>query len=68
MVSEWTACKDKMPPVNVPVLAWFRWCDGPRIDVVILMASGDYWYADDSVGARAVTHWLPLPAPPAKED
>lgn len=62
----WIRVTERVPPDRVDVLA----CDADR-DIVMLRyheEDSTWWFEDTEYGYGPVTHWMPLPIPPPKED
>lgn len=75
-MSEWVKLKNgrPMPPHGERVLIFTGAAKVPTIFSAFREKGSDgsssFWYEDDdddSMTISAVTHWMPLPAPPAKE-
>jgi hypothetical protein len=67
---QWIKTSDKLPPTNVDVLCYFPAKDyGPKISVAYKEIGGgpNNWFSESSRWG-IVTHWMPLPEPPAKEE
>ncbi|RUG07303.1 DUF551 domain-containing protein [Pseudomonas aeruginosa] len=61
--TEWTACADRLPPVNENVLVTCEFVTNDwRIKTGGLDERGNWWVFGAS---WTPTHWQPLPAPPA---
>ena len=56
--TDWVKCADKSPPFNKYVLIW----DGEDQDVDWLSDT-----APNEFKESHITHWMPLPAPPAED-
>lgn len=56
----WIACNERMPEVDGGYLTW----DGMNVRSTVLFFS--MWHLKELVVAP-ITHWMPLPAPPAAE-
>lgn len=76
-MAEWIACRERLPPSNVEVLAaeFVRFYDS--VDMVLHIAlwdtagvyGDDYsWRDREAIRLDGVTHWMPLPAPPGLPD
>lgn len=73
-MSEWISVKDRLPKIGVEVLifdadssndfhdVWSLARDEEYDDIGWNDKNGDWYYLDD------VTHWMPLPEPPQKEN
>ena len=64
----WTPVDEEKPRIETNVLAFGRDEEGkPICAVAQLRQNGTWWIEADPSGATpiAVTHWMPLPAPPA---
>ncbi|WP_171040018.1 DUF551 domain-containing protein [Marinobacter shengliensis] len=60
----WISVDDELPDADLPVLVFAPGIDDYEIDFVDVCAdTGDEWFANDR--CRLITHWLPLPKPPA---
>lgn len=61
----WISVKDAMPPFGIEVLCWLGGFNKPMCGVYTYLENGKwedeygYWETDG-----AITHWMPLPAPP----
>lgn len=78
---EWISVKDRMPEIQVEVLAVFKNLRTPRSKDIVTTAymrqngtwsGADYGTAIEAVtfsdkGHFAVTHWMPLPEPPGRD-
>ena len=68
----WIRCDEKLPPIGVNVLVV---APGSGV-VTAVRKEGSYWRHDYAVAGRESfhlgvarpTHWMPLPAPPEKEE
>ena len=70
---EWIACSERMPEVRHNVLFFDQWdCADDRMKCG--WWTGRYWEPNaeidgegiiETVSEKAVTHWMPLPDPPA---
>ena len=67
----WIDCRERLPDLEVVVLAWFHTDTGNvRVESCAAYESEDfddpYWcYSSDGDLAEDITHWQPLPSPPA---
>jgi len=60
---EWISVKERLPRSGDTVLVYYRRGDYRRMDIVRYVGS---WVTVDWY--TKVTHWMPLPEPPEKED
>lgn len=66
--SEWIPCSSRMPDPDIDVLAFFpRWKDQWNSGIVLAKFVGTVWYicGEFNPGRNEITHWQPLPDPPA---
>lgn len=66
-MSEWIACKDKMPPQGETVLAYW-----PKTSLLEWIDRASWipsrgWVCYGYSGEEQPTHWMPLPPPPSQE-
>lgn len=75
-MSEWISVKERLPPTGVRVLAWVRDCHGKSEPSVLAytvpytskhFTPPAFWDGDGPMSWTEddVTHWMPLPDPPA---
>ena len=67
--NEWVSVEERLPPLRENVLVCAYWHE--HWGVYIGWNSGHGWTVSCGIGQRSdvqVSHWMPLPAPPAKED
>lgn len=72
-MSEWIKCSERMPKVGKPVLLWrsddecfeIGWLNQRQsaFDLEGYWEESSHWR---DVGIKDVTHWMPLPSPPAQ--
>ena len=66
-MSDWISIKDRLPEIGEAVIEWFAH-EVPTVAYMANSIDGPRWhsYSDDEhiVG---ITHWMPLPIPPAAE-
>ena len=65
-MNEWISVKDRLPKPNTEVLLVRRTNKGPDVTMGYKL-SGDWWYIAGS-RIKAVTHWMPKPEPPQREE
>lgn len=60
----WISVVEELPPCNVFVLT----CDGQENENLLMLGGNGRWY-DKAVGFhRNITHWMPMPQAPKKEE
>ena len=65
-MSKWISVEERLPNDGEEVLVWV---DGGILDVGIWSKRDKGWVDASSLQqAFGVTHWMPLPEPPTKED
>lgn len=66
---EWISVKDRLPEVEGLVLVWARSRDpkSPPIEFAWFSPEMGGWEIWPQAWADSITHWIPLPAPPPKE-
>lgn len=64
VLSKWIPCSEKLPEVNIPVLAQWRryYSDENNIDILYLNGLGE-WCADLGMPNGKIIAWMPLPEP-----
>lgn len=63
-VNRWIPVEDDLPEEDVSVLCYMR-----IGEIVVMEYGGDGWYCGVTrYNPRAVTHWMPLPELPEKEE
>lgn len=71
---KWISVTERLPDPGEPVLLYIRWDDdGDRMIAYGRRRERTGWQAWNAVLGEllkgyTVTHWLPLPAPPERED
>jgi hypothetical protein len=77
-MSNWINVKDRLPPNLEDVMVYEKYCEIPFIgwynlgeevwgvNTDFVEVIGDA-YLENNVGAKNVTHWMPLPNPPESE-
>lgn len=66
---EWIKCSDRLPKSNINYWSEEVIALSNLGDVFILSCMGEYWQRSSKFidsGATKITHWMPLPAPPAE--
>lgn len=65
-MSEWISVEDKLPEDGQLVLSVRR---GDCFDLCFYDHGTSMWWIDDATySVKMITHWMPLPAPPATEE
>ncbi len=59
--SSWVSVEEELPEQNRLVLTY----NGTSINLLMLAGNGK-WYDHSVAQHRNITHWMPLPEPPAK--
>jgi hypothetical protein len=75
-MSEWIAVEDELPTKQVEVVFYtnpFEWWSGMYTPADLYGSDGEFQYhqhwGDDGYHAvNNVTHWMPLPTPPAPKE
>ena len=64
VLSKWIPCSEKVPELDIPVLAqWKRYySDKNHINILCLNGLGE-WYGDLGVPNGKIIAWMPLPKP-----
>lgn len=66
--NRWIPCSSRMPDLDIDVLAFFpRWKDQWNSGIVVAKYDGTVWdiCGEFNPGRSEITHWQPLPDPPA---
>ena len=64
----WISVEDELPKENEPVLAFVRTTEY-EFPFVGIYSSGTWYYTEPIIKDESnVTHWMPLPKVPGKED
>lgn len=69
VLSKWIPCSEKLPEINIPVLAQWRiyYSGENRIDILCLNDLGR-WHGDLGEPNGKVIAWMPLPEPYKQND
>ena len=68
-MTEWISVKDRLPELDAPILAWVSTYYQNRGGFEIAMRwaqDGKWWTLRACELRNSVTHWMPLPEPPAE--
>lgn len=83
MGNEWISVKDELPPEGKPCLLYQTWPPGTMFNLRLdrlertkislggMIRTGDFLNYENQFGddyMKHVTHWMPLPLPPAKDE
>ena len=68
--NEWVSVEDRLPEVGQEVLVYWRNTSQKAEHFELTHYDGDHWFLLDNTERPwiVVVAWMPLPAPPAKED
>lgn len=68
--NEWVSVEERLPEVGQEVLVYWRNTSQKAEHFELTRYDGDHWFLLDNTERPwiVVVAWMPLPAPPAKED
>lgn len=68
--NEWVSVEDRLPEAGQEVLVYWRNTSQKAEHFELTHYDGDHWFLLDNTERPwiVVVAWMPLPAPPAKED
>lgn len=68
-MSKWISVNKKLPESSDEVLTCSFTGKGEYFGIYVLYFFNDYWWRKmDGLWAFDVTHWMPLPKPPTKQE